>query len=523
MNAWRAGLLALALAVLAGCGRDAPTPAPAKVQPSSGAPFTILAGSELRELEPAIVAAGRETGLDVKMHYAGTLDIVERMNAGERFDAILPPNGAYPSLGLERKPLAREKLFYSRVALGVTRAKAAELGWATTSPTWTAIADAAKSGRFRYAMTNPSTSNTGMSALFAVASAIARKTEDLTVADVDVRTLKDFLRGQQVTAGSSGWLADAYLNDPRAVDGIVNYEAVILQLNQKLGDADKLVLIYPQDGVISADYPLMLMNETRRDDYRRLVNVLKASKFQGGPVAAAFLRPSSPDVAANKALPTATVAELAFPNRLDVIDEVLTAYQGEWRRPSTSIFVLDVSGSMEGERLAAMRDALKVLAGADAAPATARYARFQNREQVALIAFSTRPAPSVWVRFEPDTIDASRAQVRRFADDLKSGGETAIYAALSAAESEASRVRRTDAQRFVSIVLLTDGESNRGLTLDEFKQRHRNDKSVRIFPILFGDANVKEMHELAAWSGGRTFDSRQASLARIFKEIRGYQ
>src|SRR5262249_39121678 len=157
----------------------------------------------------------------------GTLDIVERVNAGERFDAIRPPNGAYPVLALQAKPLARDKLFYSRVALGVKPATLQALGWDGRPPSGPDIPQAAGAGRLRAAMTNPTSSNTGMSALFAVASASAGKTEDLAAQDVDERTLKGFLAGQKLTAGSSGWLADAFVQDPAPLDAMVNYEAVI--------------------------------------------------------------------------------------------------------------------------------------------------------------------------------------------------------------------------------------------------------------------------------------------------------
>src|SRR5262249_16248113 len=67
----------------------------------------ILAGSELKDLEPDIKEAARKAGLNVQVSYSGTLDMVDRVNAGEPFDAILPPNGAYPVLALTHKPLAR--------------------------------------------------------------------------------------------------------------------------------------------------------------------------------------------------------------------------------------------------------------------------------------------------------------------------------------------------------------------------------------------------------------------------------
>ena len=527
MNAWsRRALFAIVAvaALLAGC--DSPAPGSAANGGSTTATpdpnaFTILAGSELKDMEAALSDAARKAGVPVRFSYAGTLDIVERVNGGERVDAILPPNGAYPSLALAAKPVAREKLFYSRVAIGVKTGKAHELHWDTATPTWSDIARAAKAGQFRYGMTNPTSSNTGMSALFAVASAVAHKTEDLTIAEVDASVLKDFLSGQALTAGSSGWLAEAFEKNPASVDGLINYEAVLLRLNEKLGASDKLVLIYPTDGVISADYPLMLLNAGKRDAWQKIVDALKSVPFQRDMLQAAYLRPSNVDAPLAAALPKTAVAELTFPNSLDVVDQILSAYQSDWRKPATSIFVLDVSGSMEGERMTAMRDALKVLSGVNAAPGSARYTRFQNRERVVLISFSTDVAPPKTISFE-GALDSARTDVRDYADHLRARGSTAIYSALAAAEDEAEKERKADPQRYVSIVLLTDGENNQGISAAEFKARYAK-SPVRIFTILFGEADPRELRQLAELSGGRAFDARKAALGSVFKEIRGYQ
>lgn len=515
----------LLLGMLAGCGkREAPSATPsASPAASTGAPFTVLAGSELKELEAPIVAAGRAAGVTVQMAYAGTLEMVERINAGERFDAVLPPNGAYPALALEQKPLARDKLFYSRIALGVKAAKLKALGWDRQTPTWANIAQAASQGQLRYAMTNASASNTGMSALFAVASASAGKTEDLTPDDVKPELIQAFLKGQQLTAGSSGWLMEAFVKAPQALDGMVNYEAVILRANAQLPEAERLQLVYPRDGMISADYPLMLLQASRRADYDTLVAALKAPAFQRDVLGPAFLRPANPEVTAHPALPNNAVAELSFPNRLDVIDAVLSRYQAQWRRPSTSIFVLDVSGSMQGPRLENMREALKVLSGAEANTVSARLQAFQGRERVVLILFSTDVAEPIWVHFDPAHLDAARTELRQRADALNAGGATAIFSALDRAEILARDEMQRDPDRLVSVVLLTDGENNRGLRLEEFQTRYANGVPARVFPILFGEANVPQMHTLATWSGGRVFDGRTARLAQVFREIRGYQ
>lgn len=514
---WVAALAWLALG-LAACSKSGDGAAD-----TAGPKFSVLAGSELRDIEPAMLKAAREAGVALTMSYAGTLDIVERINAGEHFDAILPPNGAYPALALSTKPLAREKLFYSRVAIGVKAAKLRALGWDKRNPNWADVAKAAGDGRLRYAMTNPSSSNTGMSALFAVASAVAGKTEDLNAAEVNARVLTAFLSGQKLTAGSSGWLAEAFVKEASGLDAMVNYEAVILRTNAKLAEADRLTLVYPQDGVISADYPLMLLEASKRSDYDKLVAAFKSPAFQRDSIASAYLRPAVPDVPLAAGLSAAAVAELSFPNRLDVIDTVLGAYQGEWRRPATSIFVLDISGSMRGERLSAMRDALKFLAGADARSATARYARFQKRERVVLIAFSDTVEPPVQVNFEAAQVDAARAQVIAYADALQVKGGTGIYAALLEAEAIATKERAGDPNRFVSIVLLTDGENNNGPDLKAFQAQIGAQAAARIFPILFGEGNTADMGALAHGTGGKTFDGRKEALALVFKEIRGYQ
>ena len=517
---WLAGALLAALA-LAGCGKRE-EPAAAAPQPAAKV-FSVLAGSEVRDIEPLLLKAAQDAGITLKLSYAGTLDIVERVNGGERFDAILPASGAYPALALAAKPLAREKLFYSRVALGVKTVKLKALGWDRRAPTWADIARAAGGGQLRYAMTNPASSNSGMSAVFAVASAVAGKTEDLSAQEVDAKVLTAFLAGQKLTAGSSGWLADAFVKAPGDLDAMVNYEAVILRANAKLAPADQLTLVYPQDGVISADHPLMLLAEARRADFAKLVTAFKAPAFQRDASATGFLRPSVQDVPLPAGLADAVAVELSFPNRLEVIDAVLGAYQGQWRRPATSIFVLDVSGSMQGERLEAMRAALKVLAGAEASTASARYARFQSRERVVLIAFSDRVEAPVVVDFAPDALDAARRKVLAFADALAVKGGTGIYAALLQAQAIADRERALDANRFVSVVLLTDGENNVAPDLAAFRSKLAPGAEVRTFPILFGEASNAEMASVAEASGGRVFDGRKSSLAVVFKEIRGYQ
>ena len=532
LGGWIGFVSVLLLAACSGGANHAPSSGAATNTSSPGAStaeLRILAGSELKELEPDILRAAHAAGVNLSLSYAGTLEMVDRVNAGESWDAILPPNGAYPSLALTRKAVAKEKLFYSRVAFGVKESKARALGWDQKNPDWSDITQAVRDGKLAYAMTNPTSSNTGMSALFAVAASSAKKTEDLAASEVDRAMLKDFLSGQKLTAGSSGWLADAYVREQDHLDGLVNYEAVLLRLNERPELREKLVVIYPRDGVISADYPLMLLDSGKRAAYDRLVAALKSPAFQSTALQRAELRPSDPTIPTSAKLPDTPVVELSFPNNLDVIDAVLGAYQAELRRPATSIYLLDVSGSMRGERIANVKAALELLTGVDNQGTAARYARFQNREHVMLIPFSSEPGDPQRFNFENEGTKAqTEGALRTYVEGLRAGGSTAIYATLDLAYDLAYQELSHYPGRLVTVVLLTDGKSNHGLSYPEFHDRWAGKSAggadpIRTFPILFGEASTAELDEIARLSGGRSFDGRNTNLREVFREIRGYQ
>ena len=114
-------------------------------------------------------------------------------------------------------------------------------------------------------------------------------------------------------------------------------------------------------------------------------------------------------------------------------------------------------------------------------------------------------------------------------DRMRADGGTAIYTALQQAYQDAlARRSRDKSERYYSIVLMTDGENKDGLSFEDFTRWYQGlDKArrdIRVFPVLFGDANPGELAKLAEMTGGRVFDGRKAqSLAQVFKDIRSYQ
>jgi Ca-activated chloride channel family protein len=181
---------------------------------------------------------------------------------------------------------------------------------------------------------------------------------------------------------------------------------------------------------------------------------------------------------------------------------------------------------MEGERLAGLQRALYTLAGQDKS-VTGQFARFQNREKITLITFNGDVHEPVTYEMHSDTDPQTLSAVTQFADNMRAGGSTAIFDAIERAEALAETSRGAEGQRYYSIVLMTDGENNRGDDFEAFQRKYEalppDEQAIRVFPILFGEGSSPQLDQLASLTGGRVFDARNTPLSTVFKEIRGYQ
>jgi Ca-activated chloride channel family protein len=238
-------------------------------------------------------------------------------------------------------------------------------------------------------------------------------------------------------------------------------------------------------------------------------------------------RPSVPGIPLDARFPTQTLVELPFPSKLDTIDALLTVYLDQIRRPASAVFVLDTSGSMQGERLDSLKQALDQLTGIDTS-LTGQFSRFRTREEVTLLTFnSTVDQPQTFTIDDANPNSASMRQIRDAVDGMEAGGGTAIYSALAQAYDIVQNEQASDPNRLWSIVLMTDGENNDGIGADtwraEYSSLPQQVHDVHTYPILFGDSNKDDMQQIADTTGGRLFDAQSSDLETIFKQIRGYQ
>lgn len=495
----------------------------------------LLAGSEIADLEPVLQAAEQATGVRVKATYTGTLEGAEKVARGdtENIDGMWYSSNRYLSVlpDASDRVATSTKIMASPVTLGVRTSVAQRLGWTTQQPSWSEIRDAVVNESLTFGMTDPSASNSGFSALVSIATALdgsgAALNEDRLNAVGE--KLKPFFAGQKVTSGSSGWLAERYIavQDTSPVDALINYESVLLEMNNSGKLAEPLFVVYPRDGVISADYPLTLLrsaSEEKRGLFDKLVTWLKTPEAQQLIQQRTSRRPLSPGVTLDPKFGNATLFEQPFPAQRATVDGLVSLYLQKVRRPSQTVYVLDISGSMRGGRLDQLRDAMKDLATAENAATS--FTAFRDRETVVLVTFSSDVNEVTNVTIDPDTGNIQRQQLQGTIDGLRAGGDTALYSALQSAYDIAEREVSKRPDAFTSVVLLTDGRSTAGISVDDFEQHIRSkDQTVQNIPtfaILFGEANPGDLERVAKATNGRVFNGEK-DLTLVFRQIRGYQ
>ena len=492
--------------------------------------LTVLAGSELKDLVPLLPDIQKNTGYQLLLKYTGSLDGAQAIVDGDKSDLAWFSSGNYLTLleGSSGRIIAQQPIMLSPVAIGVKRSVAQMLGWAGgATVTWADIANAARAGSFHFAMTNPAASNSGFVALVGVASAFAGTGNALDSGTINVARLKDFFSGQVLTAGSSGFLADSFVRQQDRVDGLINYESVLLSLNAGGKLHEQLDIVYPRDGIITANYPLMLLNSAKRDAYDKVVAYLRSADVQQRIMTTTARRPTNGEVKLDSRFTTQLLVELPFPSSINVIDTLLFAYLDQIRPPAHTYFVIDISGSMDGDRLNSVKKTFDNLTGADQT-ITGRFARLRAREEITIIPFNGRIVDDrTFTINDVSSNSPDLAAVRHYVDGLQANDGTAIYDSLIRAYQDAARAKSQEPDRFYSVVLMTDGENNTGNDGPGFQRFYdsqtANAKAIPTFPIIFGEASPQQLTDIANLTGGQVFDSRNVSLSSVFKVIRGYQ
>lgn len=495
------------------------------------APLKIVSGSENETLEPIVQRFARQNNTPIEVTYLGSVDISLALEQGaEPYDAVWPANSLWISLGdRQRKVSSTRSIMRSPVVIGVKRSVAQRLNWVGRDVKVADVLAAAESGQLRYMMTSATQSNSGASAYFGFLYAFAGNPEVLTSATLREpavqEKIKRILGAVNRSSGSSGWLKTLFLDKYTDFDAMVNYESVIIETNQELvrTGREPLYAIYPSDGLAISDSPLGFIDRgdpKKADTFQKLQTYLLSEPIQqeifrlGRRVGVVGITPQGVDtnvfnpawgIDASKELVT-----FKFP-AAEVIRDALDLYQTSFRKASFTVYGLDFSGSMGGSGEAQLKTAMRSILDQNEARRNLLQAAPDDITHVILFNSDVFAEYTV-VGNDP----AQLLDLWRKIDATRPSGGTNIYAPV--VRGNAFMVERKLGDRFPSIILLTDGESNNG-SFNDVSRRRLND--VPIYGLLFGSASRTQLDELTKYTSGRVFDGRQ-NLADAFRTAKGY-
>ena len=405
---------------------------------------------------------------------------------------------------------------------------ARELGWPTRAVSWRDLQQKAQADP-NFKWNHASTSHaSGLLATLAEFYAGAGKVRDLTIEDVQAQSTLDYVAAIERTVRYYGEGEQAVLERARAegrsyLDAFVIQEQALVQFNLSR-PPERLVAIYPLEGTLWADHPLALLERpepsaNQRRTFQALREFLRSSAIQQQVLVAGY-RPAdlnlpldgkgSPLTADNGVDPRQPYTRLQLPGPA-VVDVVRNVWW--YTKRHTNVFlVVDTSGSMEGEKLEAARQALRVFLDQIEG----------DLEQVGLVEFSSRVN-----NIEPlAPLGENRARLQAEIDGLRARGNTALLDAVRAAYARLRQLN--DVERINAIVVMTDGRENASDTdLDELveliERGNREGPPIVIFAIAYGDdADYELLEALARASGGQVRQGDLETIRQLYKILSSY-
>lgn len=496
----------------------------------SGEALRIVAGSENKILEPIIEDYAKKTGKKVEMTYKGSLDIMRMLGENKiEYDAVWPASSIWLTMGDTNRVLKHtETTSITPVIFGIKKSLAKELNFVDRDDVkLREIISAIESGKLKFAMTSATQSNSGASAYLAFLTALSKSPESgLTSKDLQdeklVKDIKSLLSGVNRSSGSSNWLVDLFLMGD--YDAMVNYEQLIIQTNVELESKGKepLYAVYPVDGLSISDSPLAYIdsgNEKKEKDFLEFQKYILDKEAQekiektGKRGAYATIADSNKDIYKQEwgINPDKILSPIRLP-QTDVINEALSLYQTSFKKKALTVYVLDYSGSMNGEGMEQMTKALEEVMLPENAKKNLLLGT--SKDLTYIVPFSNKTHDII--KEEGNDL----TNLFQKAKEQELGGGTYLYEAVIDA---IKMMKDIDLDQYSpSIVILSDGAANGFMGIQELQWEYQQlGKDVPIFSILFGQAVKEDLEEIAKLSNARVFDGTK-DLIKAFQSVKGY-
>ena len=380
--------------------------------------------------------------------------------------------------------------------------------------------------RIFFVQTAPTRSNSGLQTLVTQFAEVSGKPpEQLTVQDVQrylpqVQKIQAKVTRYGVSTGSLARDMVKYGPFWASIGSV--YESAVIEANQKNTNPGqtRYVAIYPK-ATFTSNMRAILPNAPwvspqEREAAQQVINFLRSQPTQ--ELAARLgLRPGVPGVPLGAQFTPANgvTAQPTYNSLRPPSPEVVTAMLKGWeevaKKPSRVVVVVDDSGSMRGQKLAAVQQSL--------------YTYINNlnpKDELALIRFSTQVDAPILIRGDA----AGKQQGLAFVNNLRAQGGTALYDATLAAQTWLRQNLRPGAIN--AVVVLTDGEdTNSRIKLPQLEQQLRQsglntDERISFFTIGYGEAgefDPQALQRIATLNGGYYKQGKPETIANVMADL----
>ncbi|HEX2696841.1 MAG TPA: VWA domain-containing protein [Anaerolineales bacterium] len=430
-------------------------------------------------------------------------------------------------------------LVLSPVVIAMWRPMAQALGWPNTTLGWSDIAKLATSpdgwssyghpewGQFKFGHTHPGYSNSGVVSIIAETYAGLGKQRGLTEADLQSPELRDFMSNVESSVihygTSTGFFADRmFERGPSYLSAAVLYENLIVaQEDKRLTGASSqipVVAIYPKEGTFWSNHPYVVLNApwvtAEHKEAAGIFQTFLLDKPQQLKALELGFRPADPSIPLAAPLDAQHGADPSQPQTILEVPSaaVIDGIQQLWtqtKKPVDLIAVMDISGSMRGDKITSARASLMQFVQ-----------KLDDRDQLEVVLFSS----DVTTLTPLSPIGPKRQQVLDSVSGIFENGNTRLYDATLQAYQELQQ--NGDPKHIRAIVLLTDGQdTDSSSSLDQVlnvinSAQGEGGNAIKLFTIAFGDDADKDvLKQLAEPTGGQEYDSSPENIQKIYDQI----
>jgi len=423
------------------------------------------------------------------------------------------------ALGWPDKPIRWEDL----IALSVNPE-----GWGSLGhPEW---------GQFKFGHTHPDFSNTGLLMMTSLAYATAGKNSGLTAAEVySDKTVQAFTALEQITyhygIQNRPLMQVLAQRGPDYLHAVTSAEAEALKTNVDFAKVLRfqLVFIFPAGGTYWSEQPYCILDaewvsKEQREGAGIFRNYLLDLEHQAMAIDY-YLRPIQENIVLHAPLSLengtdprvtrSTVPPLESPSA-DVASAVKDVFH-QTKKNATVLLVLDVSGSMEGDKI---KNAV--------ASSVNFVSRMDKNDEIFAISFGGTGINSLGGGRAGDNSET----LSKTLNGMYSSGGTPLYDSICQAVDQVNKLQTEHdskgERRLYGIVLLSDGQDTAS-NISENQMFNclptgESVTGVKIFTIAYGeDADKDLMLRIANRTNGKTFTGDPDSIEQIYNAISAEQ